>query len=71
MTALPHSTAVPPFGRDINVLLFLLFPFSESTMAAPAPFRTKGAGALSFLDIGFGVCYSGTAKILPVRMCIL
>lgn len=67
-TALSHSTAVPPFGRDIN---FLLFPFSESTMAALAPFRTKGAGALSFLDIGFGVCYSGTAKILPVRMCIL
>ena len=27
MTALPHSTAVPPFGRDINVLLFSPFSF--------------------------------------------
>ena len=64
MTALPHSTAVPPFGRDINVLLFspfsfyFLFHFCNLTEILP--------DSLSFLVhkyFIFLICHRLTRKI--------
>lgn len=55
MTALPHSTAVPPFGRDINVLLFFsFFLFLNPQWQPPLLSAQRERGPCRFLTSGLG-----------------